>query len=312
MELIYLVVGIIAGLVGSRFTRSRQESVISTPSPVPKEAVPPEKEFTQLQPLEEELKQAQLAYEMAHEMSQFKAGFLARTSHELRSPLSSLMGLHQLILCDLCDSPEEEREFVTQANVSAQKMVKLLDEMISVSKTEHGTNHLEIRPLPLSKVFEELELLTHMQAANRNLQLTVISPEEEIQVVADYRRFRQVLVGIVDSAIVQMEEGSIQVSATSAPDSQEVHVWIDVECPNSIWNESVDLFSKIEESETQPNQTDEVSPGRTLLMVQTLLEVMQGRLELLANPSPEKNVLRLQCSIPLGNSETVEQGLVVD
>jgi signal transduction histidine kinase len=82
---------------------------------------------------------------MAKEMSQFKAGFLARTSHELRSPLSSLIGLHQLILADLCDSPEEAREFVAQANASALKMVKLLDEVIAVSKTEHGTNRLELR-----------------------------------------------------------------------------------------------------------------------------------------------------------------------
>ncbi|MEW5858349.1 MAG: sensor histidine kinase, partial [Cyanobacteriota bacterium] len=43
----------------------------------------------------EELKQTQMAYHMATEMSQFKAGFLARTSHELRSPLNSLIGLHQ-------------------------------------------------------------------------------------------------------------------------------------------------------------------------------------------------------------------------
>lgn len=323
MELIYLVVGIVAGLVGSRFARSRQEPIVSTtpmpPAPQAKESpetpVPPApqaKESDNIEPLKEELKQAQLAYQMAHEMSQFKAGFLARTSHELRSPLSSLMGMHQLILSDLCDSPEEEREFVAQAHVSAQKMVKLLDEMIAVSKTEHGTNRLEIRPLPLSKVFEELELLTHMQAANRNLQFTVISPEEDIQVLADPRRFRQVLVGIVDSAIVQMEEGRIQVTATAAPDSEEVHVWIDVQCPNSIWNESLDLLSQIPDPETEPNKTDKVSPGLTLLMVQTLLDAMQGRLQLLASPNPEKNSIRVQCSMPLATAEIVEQALAVD
>src|SRR4028118_557337 len=167
MDLIYLVVGVGLGLLGSRFTGSIKEPVVSTtpepqpepvvsttPEPQPEPVVsttpePQEADQEDLQPLREKLKQTQLAYEMAKEMSQFKAGFLARTSHELRSPLSSLIGMHQLILSDLCDSPEEAREFVAQANASALKMVKVLDEVIAVAKTEHGTNQLEIQPLRL-------------------------------------------------------------------------------------------------------------------------------------------------------------------
>ena len=42
----------------------------------------------------------ELAYQMAQEMSDFKGGFLARVTHELRSPLNGLIGLHQLILED--------------------------------------------------------------------------------------------------------------------------------------------------------------------------------------------------------------------
>src|SRR5689334_21319694 len=67
---------------------------------------------------QEQLRQVELAYRMASEMSQFKAGFLARVSHELRSPLNGMIGMHQLILSDLCDGPQEEREFVAQADES--------------------------------------------------------------------------------------------------------------------------------------------------------------------------------------------------
>ena len=72
--------------------------------------------MNEIDELKEELKQAQLAYQMAAQMSQFKAGFLARTSHELRSPLSSMIGLHQLILSDLCESPEEQKEFIKEVS----------------------------------------------------------------------------------------------------------------------------------------------------------------------------------------------------
>lgn len=315
MDLIYLAVGIGMGFLGSRFTRSPKKPMASTAT-VP---APQQVKQEDIQPLKEELKQAQLAYEMAKEMSQFKGGFLARTSHELRSPLSSLIGMHQLILSDLCDSPEEAKEFIAQANASALKMVRLLDEVIAVAKTEHGTNRLEIRPLQLRQVFKDLQLLTHLQAANRNLQLEIISPDPELYVLADQRRLQQVLVNLVDTAITQMEEGSIKISAVSSAESQEVHIWIDVQSPNPVWSEAVDLLSTIPEIEKEPGETSAISPGLTLLMVHTLVEVMQGRLDVLPVSSEESagdrtgtTSTRLQCSMPLASPETVEQALAVD
>lgn len=325
MELFYLVVGLGLGFLGSRLTRAVQEPVVPAESeaqendsqtlqPIQKELKQTQQEddSQKLQPIQEELKQTQLAYQMAKEMSQFKAGFLARTSHELRSPLSSLIGMHQLILSDLCDSPEEEREFVAQANASALKMVKLLDEVVDVSKTEHGTNRLETRSLPLTRVFDDLHALTHLQAANRNLPLEIIAPNPEIYVVADPRRFRQVLRVLVDSAIAQMHEGSIRVSASSLPDDREARIWIDIQSPDRIWSESIDLLSQTPDTNAHSEQIGNVSPGLTLLMVQTLVEVMQGDLELLpisddpTTSDSSQTSIRLQCSMPLGSPEPVE------
>lgn len=338
IELIFLILGIGLGVAGSRATQllkkpvdspprvsqvtnsgnlppsqEEQKSLLQEPKPPLKEEPP--SVSRELQPLEEELKQTQLAYEMAKEMSQFKGGFLARTAHELRSPLSSLIGMHQLILSDLCDSPEEAREFVAHANTSALKMVKLLDEVIDVAKTEHGTNRLELRSLPLTQVFEDVYRLTHMQAANNNLQFELIPPDPDIFVLADSRRFRQVLMGIVDAAISQLsdrKEGSIKVWATPASESQEVCIWIDVQCPTTDWSETVDLLSQTPEAKEQQSQMGKASPGLTLLMVQTLVEVMQGRLEMVpvsneeSTASSTENFTRLRCSMPLGIPETVE------
>ena len=307
MDLIYLVVGVGLGIVASRVTHSLKKPEVST-APRPQGA-----DQGDLQPLKEELKQTKLAYEMAKEMSQFKAGFLARTSHELRSPLSSLIGMHQLILSDLCDSPEEAREFVAQANISALKMVKLLNEVTEVAKTEHGTNRIEIRSLPLTQIFEDVHRLTHLQAANRNLQLKVISPDPEIYVLADPRRFLQVLVGLVDKVIAQMESGSIQVWATCSSESTDAHVRIDIDSPTPILSEPVDLLSRTPEGETQPEETSEIPSGLNFLIVQTLVQVMQGNLEVLSLSSEDsvgdstgEALTRIQCSMPLGTPETVE------
>ncbi len=116
-----------------------------------------------------------------------------------------------------------------------------------------------------------------------------------------------------------MEEGSIQLKATSAPDAQEAHIWIDIQSPNPVWSESVDLLSTTPEVEIKPSETGKISPGLTLLMVQSLVEVMQGRLEVIPvlaeeddTRCAETDLTRIQCSMPLATPDAVEQGLAVD
>jgi K+-sensing histidine kinase KdpD len=254
----------------------------------------------QISRLKAELRQTQLAYQMATQMSQFKAGFLARTAHELRSPLSSLISLHQMVLSDLCDDPAEERECITQAQDKALKLVKLLDALINVSKTQQGTHQLAIQPLQLSEILEEVHNLTHLQIANRGYQLYISSPEPEIYVLADLPCLRQVLVSLVDTATNKMQAGSIQISAQPDSTSEEVKIWIDVESSPEAWSDPVDLLQSAPETDTR-EQT--LSPGMQLLMNQTLLEVMQGRLEIVA-ASADGNLTRLQVSIPLASPET--------
>ena len=303
-DLIYLGMGLGLGLGSSLIWRLRQKSS-QPPEPAPKVPPPPQEiHLEKFDALSEQLKQTQLAYQMASEMSQFKAGFLARTSHELRSPLSTMIGTLQLILSDLCDDPAEEREFVEQAHVAALKLVKLIDEIISVAKTEHGTDTMDIEPIQLAKVFDEVDDLTYLQAANRSIRLEILPPDPGIYVLADLPRFRQVLINLVDTAIAQMDEGSISVSAHSSPESGCVHIWVDDQRSVSAWSESWDLLKHDLVSDASNNSDNsKVSSGMRLLMNQTLLSLMNGKLEVLAVPSEseESNFNRTQCSIPLAS-----------
>lgn len=298
-EFLYLGFGLGLGLVYARFLggkgKKSSEPLVTDESPKISD------DEQQVQLLSHQLKQTQLAYQMAAEMSLFKAGFLARTSHELRSPLNSMIGTLQLILSDLCESPEEEREFIQHAHASALKMVRLLDQIIFVAKTEYGTDTMDIHAIQLAKVMDEVEDLTGMQAANRSIRLKIEPPDEEIYVLADLPRLRQVLVSLVDTAIAQMSEGSVKVSVNPSPETGFVHIWVDDQRPISAWSESWDLLKSSLEKEQTPSDQMTLSPGMRLLMNQTLLSLMNGRLEVLAVPSEgeESNFNRTQCSIPI-------------
>ncbi|MGL5509279.1 MAG: sensor histidine kinase, partial [Microcoleaceae cyanobacterium] len=244
------------------------------------------------------LKQTQLAYAMASEMSKFKGGFLARTSHELRSPLNSLIGTLQLITGDLCDSPEEEKEFVQQAYTAALKMVGLIDDLVFVSKVEHGTEKMDLQSLSLSKILSDVEDLTYLQAANRSIRLNFHIPNENIMVWADERRLKQVLVSLIDGAIAQMEVGNIDLTVEYQPTSQTVNIFIDDQRLLNSWSESWQLL------ETMPEKVDldaiQLTPGGKILVNQILLELMQGKLAILPVPNDKEGDdihTRTQCTL---------------
>lgn len=256
------------------------------------------------------LQQSQLAYLMAHQMSQFKGGFLARTSHELRSPLSNIIGLHQLILSDLCDDLAEERNFIAQAHEAALHLVKLLDEILNVARIEHGTNKLEIQPLQLSFVLEEVCNITRMVIANRRHQLQLSPPSTEIYVLADPQWLRQILLSLIDAAMFYVKDGEIfALSVQSIPESKFIYICLDVPLAVSTWNDPVDLLKRSDRLLTSTYKAtngttkaafNKTSPGLVLLLAQTLLEVMQGKLEILPAPtnSSKSPATRILISIP--------------
>ena len=240
--------------------------------------------MNEIDELKEELKQTQLAYQMAAQMSQFKAGFLARTSHELRSPLSSMIGLHQLILSDLCESPEEQKEFIAQAYRSALKLMKLIDEIVAVSKTEYGSNSLQIESLQLAEVFTEIARLNHLPAANRNLQLEIVDPDRDLYVLADRSRLIQLIFNLIDSGISLMQDGAIKLSVTEVT-ADRVKLEIDLECPASLWQEAPVTEANLNSGNLAEIrgylQEISLSANMKLLLSQTLIETMGGSLQLI-------------------------------
>ncbi|WP_414567670.1 sensor histidine kinase [Nostoc sp. CCY 9925] len=302
---IYLGAGIALGLgfrrLFARWLRPTQASPNSSSSLSP--VVPLDQQ--DMPSISQQIQQTQLAYQMAREMSQFKAGFLARTTHELRSPLNGLIGLHQLILSDLCESPAEEREFIVQAHERTLKLLKLMDEILNVARTEHGTNKLDIQPRPLANILEEVYNLTYMLAANRNFPLQLLPADPEIYILADHLWLRQILISLIDTAITQMEEGSIYISSSTISTSNFVNIWLDVPSHTIPSSELIDSIK----SENHPSKANlenvTLSPGMRLLINQTLLEVMGGKLEILSSPiakEPSQEMSRLQISIPLFSS----------
>jgi len=150
--------------------------------------------------LKRELQQTRLAYHLAVAINHLKSSFLGRVAHELRSPLSSMISLHQLILADLCESPAEEREFIAQGQLAGCKLMAMLDEMINLSKLESGA-------LGEKKVTITLEFPGEIAL----WQMPEISPLSLESKPEEVKQFTQAL-GLSPGLKFQLAKGIIEVS----------------------------------------------------------------------------------------------------
>ena len=78
------------------------------------------------------------------EASRLKSEFLANTSHELRTPLNGMIGFLQLVLDGMCDSRDEERDFLQQALQCSRHLLGLINDVLDIAKIEAGKLTLEI------------------------------------------------------------------------------------------------------------------------------------------------------------------------
>jgi hypothetical protein len=212
----------------------------------------------------------------------------------LRSPLSKIIGIHQLILSDLCDSPEEERDFLAQANQAVLKMVELLDQILEISKLEHGTSKLDIQPVSLASLLTQVEKAIQLPAANRNLSLQVQLPEPDFYVLASSLHLQQVLLYLMSAAIAKLTEGSIQLICKADETAGVAYIWVDDTYPDAAWSEAAKLTDAVPDSKEVA-----LSAGLNLILSQALLQSMEGDLQPVPAPANTKFTQRLQCTLPL-------------
>ncbi len=164
---------------------------------------------------------------------------------------------------------------------------------------KHGNSKLDIQSCSLNKILQEVHELTYMLAENRNYPFKILQ-DEEIYVCADPRWLKQILVQMVDIAISRMEEGKITISTKADDQNNVAFIWLDVPSEAILSNEPIDLIESEDEKKMDEEEIKLLQAGMKLLLNQTLLEVMKGKLEIVSYPDNRDEYSRLQISIPLG------------
>ncbi|MFO5494813.1 MAG: ATP-binding protein [Cuspidothrix sp.] len=154
----------------------------------------------------------EIAWKEAKSANHIKSQFLATTSHELRNPLNIIINCIRLVRDDLCDSREEELEFLKKADDTAIHLLGLINDLLDISKIEAGKLSVTLVPLDLRQLLLEVINLQSVNVQHKGLQLICDIGDKPIPIKADVIKLKQVLINVIGNATKFTDAGSIQVS----------------------------------------------------------------------------------------------------
>ncbi|WP_435744394.1 PAS domain-containing sensor histidine kinase [Nocardioides sp. SYSU DS0663] len=177
-------------------------------------------DITERQRLHRELADA---LHQAQAASEAKSRFLTNVSHEVRTPLASLLAATEL-LEDAGLSPGQAR-MVTTIDRSGQRLLRLVDEILDLARIESGRADVRREPYRLQDVLEDVMPLAEAAGARKGIEVTRhVDPAVPDELTGDPHRVAQVLTNLLDNAVKFTEQGTVTLTAQPAGNGELVAV----------------------------------------------------------------------------------------
>ncbi|MCL2636801.1 MAG: ATP-binding protein [Oscillospiraceae bacterium] len=225
------------------------------------------------------------AREAAEVANKAKSAFLANMSHEIRTPMNSIIGFLELASDDN-NIPLKVREYMYNIQSSAEWLLKIINDILDISKIESGKIELEHIPFNLPDIFEHCQSVIMPKAEEKGLMLYCYAePSVGKKLLGDPVRLRQIIINLLSNAVKFTNKGMVKLLASIKSTNGQTTVTFEVKdsgigmTPEQI--ERVFLpFMQGDESITR----NFGGTGLGLTITKNIIELMGGTLQVESTP----------------------------
>jgi signal transduction histidine kinase len=156
----------------------------------------------------EEMKAAKIK---AEESDRLKSAFLANMSHEIRTPMNAIIGFSELLTFDYADE-SSRNEYINQIKNSGELLLRIIDDIIDISKIEAGEISLHIEYFDINATLDDITLqsMASISVTGKEILFSMEKGIESPAIVrSDQIRIRQILGNLIGNAIKFTSSGSI-------------------------------------------------------------------------------------------------------
>jgi signal transduction histidine kinase len=219
------------------------------------------------------------------EASERKSQFLASMSHELRTPLNAIIGLTEMMVSNAARfGTEKAQEPLQRVNAAGTHLLSLINEILDLSKIEVGKLELNLEPVNLARLVDEV-IGTAGQLAEKNKNRLVVEAQENLgTLTADSMRLKQILLNLLSNACKFTKEGEVALRVRRVADGRD---WVELAVADTGIGLTAEQQAKLFQEFTQADSLTARRYGGTglgLALSRKLARMMGGDVTVTSEP----------------------------
>ncbi|NTV71666.1 MAG: hydrogenase maturation protease [Azonexaceae bacterium] len=235
--------------------------------------------------IEEQTQDLRAAKEHAEQASQAKSNFLSNMSHEVRTPLTAILGLSDL--CQRTPLNGQQAKYLAKIRLAANHLLGIINDILDFSRIEAGKLEIEQVPFNLPAVIDEITDLLIERIEDKGLELCVdIGPDVPGSFFGDPLRLKQVIINLLGNAIKFSEKGTLRLECRLESGDDKLSRLRFSVCDEGIGISPAEqgmLFSAFSQADTSTTRRYGGS-GLGLVISRRLVELMDGHIWLESEP----------------------------
>lgn len=210
---------------------------------------------------------------------------LSYLAHELKTPLTSIIGYSDLFLRQQRQQPEVADTLANLGHIervlrNGRQLLRLINDVLEISRYESGKMHLQVTPTDVCALIKSVVEVLDPLARSKELQIILECDRAPDQVLTDAFRLQQIITNLLSNAIRYMETGSVRLHCQTLPNNQWSIAVIDTGVGISPQDQSRIFEPFFQAGPNHLSYPD--STGLGLAIVAQLVKILQGSIELVS------------------------------